>query len=230
MHESNATIVFDLDGTLVDTAPDLVGALNAALALQGIADTITLAEARGLIGAGARALIARGLSARDARVSDERFEELHKGFLAHYEGNICALSQAYPGMRQALDRLAGAGLRLAVCTNKSERLAVKLLGGMGLLDRFAAVVGGDTLDVQKPDPRPLQAAIARAGGAGAPAVLVGDSSTDLSTARNAGVPMVGVTFGYSDTPMAELGPDRLIDHYDGLWAAVTALLAPGSAA
>lgn len=220
-----ATIVFDLDGTLVDTAPDLVNALNAALALEGIDVPITLDEARTLIGAGARALIARGLSARDRRVSEERFEDLFGAFLAHYEAHICIESRPYPGMPGALEALSAAGHRLAVCTNKSERFAVKLLEAMHLRGRFLAVVGGDTLDVSKPDPRPLLAAIERSGGGGAPAMLVGDSATDFHTARNAGLPIVGVTFGYSDTPMADLGADALIDHYDELVQAIDGLLA-----
>lgn len=229
MPSDTATIVFDLDGTLVDTAPDLVNALNAALALEDVEQPISVDEARTLIGAGARALLARGLSARDRRVADARFETLHRKFLDYYEDHICAHSEPFPGMHGALDRLSATGHRLAVCTNKNERLARKLLTALRMSDRFGSIVGGDTLDVQKPDPQPLIAAIDRAGGNGGPAILVGDSATDLFTARNAGVPIVGVTFGYSDTPMAELGPDRLIEHYDGLVAAVEEILGNGRA-
>jgi phosphoglycolate phosphatase len=225
MAPTHATIVFDLDGTLVDTAPDLVNALNDALALEGIAEPITVEEARTLIGAGARALLARGLSARGRRVSDERFETLHKRFLSHYRENIAAQSRPFPGVEAALDRLAGAGHLLSVCTNKTEALAVILLRELNLHHRFATIVGGDTLPVQKPDPEPLLAAISRAGGVEGQAVLVGDSTTDFYTARNAGVPIVGVTFGYTDKPMAELRPDRLIQHFDELVPAVEQILA-----
>jgi phosphoglycolate phosphatase len=218
-----ATIVFDLDGTLVDTAPDLVRALNHAIALEG-AEPISIEETRSMIGAGARALLARGLSARRRNLPDERFEELHRAFLDHYEAHIADHSRPFDGTLAALDRLRDAGYGLAICTNKIERLAKKLVGLLDLDRYFRVVVGGDSYDKQKPDPKPLMGAIGRAGGNGLPAILVGDSATDLWTAQAAGIPLIGVTFGYTDVPMAELGPDRLISDYGALDEAVDGLL------
>jgi phosphoglycolate phosphatase len=222
-----ATIVFDLDGTLVDTAPDLVRALNHAIALEGAAP-ISIEETRSMIGAGAGALLARGLSARGRNIADERFEELHRAFLDHYEAHIADHSRPFDGTEAALDRLRDAGYGLAICTNKIERFAVKLVGLLGLDRYFRVIVGGDSYDKQKPDPTPLMGAIGRAGGNGLPAILVGDSATDLWTAQAAGIPLIGVTFGYTEVPMAELGPDRLISDYDALDAAVDALLGEGT--
>ena len=218
-----ATIVFDLDGTLVDTAPDLVHALNHAIALED-AEPISIDETRSMIGAGARALIARGLSARGRNVSDDRFEELHRAFLDHYGAHIADHSRPFDGIEAALDRLRDAGYRLAICTNKTERLAVSLIGSIGFDRYFRVIVGGDTFEKPKPDPMPLKGAIGRAGGDGRPAILVGDSATDLWTAQAAGIPLIGVTFGYTDVPMAELGPERLISHFDALDEAVAGLL------
>jgi phosphoglycolate phosphatase len=149
---------------------------------------------------------------------------LHKRFLSHYRENIVTESRPFPGLEKALDDLAAAGHRLAVCTNKTEALAVQLLTALRMEKRFVAIVGGDTLPVQKPDPAPLREAITRAGGG--QAMLVGDSTTDFYTARNAGVPIIGVTFGYTDKPMQELGPDQLIEHFDQLVPAVEAILSP----
>jgi phosphoglycolate phosphatase len=218
-----ATIVFDLDGTLVDSAPDLVHALNHALSLEAVAP-ISIDETRTMIGAGARALLARGLAARRKTLPDERFEELHRAFLDHYEAHIADHSRAFAGTEAALERLREAGHGLAICTNKIERFAVKLVGELGLDRYFPVVVGGDSYAKPKPDPAPLIGAIDRTGGNGRPAILVGDSATDLRTARAAGIPLIGVTFGYTDVPMAELGPDRLISEFAAIDAAVDGLL------
>lgn len=220
-----ATIVFDLDGTLVDSAPDLIRALNHCLDLEGVAH-VSLDDSRTLIGAGAKAMLSRGLSSRDRAVSEERFAELHRAFLEHYDAHIADHSAPFEGAVEAVERLHAAGYGLAVCTNKTERLAVKLLRLLDFDRRFPVIVGGDTYAKQKPDPMPLQGAIARAGGDGGPAILVGDSGTDLWTARALGIPLIGVTFGYTDTPMAELDPDRLIDSFAGLDEAVASLLQP----
>lgn len=209
---SRCTIVFDLDGTLVDSAPDLLDALTVTLVHEGV-EPIPYDHARGLIGAGARALVQRGLDAAGKSVPKERLDALHAFFLHHYSAHIADKTRPYDGCEAALDRLAAAGARLAVCTNKVEPLARQLLDAVGLTSRFHAIVGGDTVGVAKPDARPLLAAIERAGGDPARAVMVGDSSTDVDAAKNAGVPVIVATFGYTETPPSELGGDRLMDHY-----------------
>ena len=144
--------------------------------------------------------------------------------LAYYEANIAVSSQPFPGLVELLDRAGAAGVRLAVCTNKREHLSLKLLSELGLLDRFAAVCGRDTFEVCKPHPDHLTGAITRATGRRERAVMVGDSDTDVQTARAAKVPIIGVSFGYTEVPMATLGPDALIDRYDEFEAALGAIL------
>ncbi len=205
----SATFVFDLDGTLVDTAPDLVGALNVALALEDL-QPVTTSELRHLVGHGARALIQRGLQSRGRAVSEARFEDLVRAFLGHYELHIADESALYPDVEMVLDDLAHAGHRLAVCTNKPEKLSLLLLEKIGLLPRFAAVCGADTFSVRKPDPAHLIGTITRAGGNERHAVMIGDSRTDRETARNAGIPCILLDYGYSDVPARELDAEALI--------------------
>jgi phosphoglycolate phosphatase len=221
---SPITVVLDLDGTLVDTAPDLIAALGVALAAENVPNP-PFEEARGLIGAGARALVERGLKVAGRDVPPARLEELHAIFLDHYAGHIADRSRPYPGCVEALDRLASRGARLAVCTNKIERFARLLLDELRLTDRFAAIVGGDTFGVAKPAAAPLHGAIVRAGGSPARAVMVGDSVTDVKAAKAAGVPCVLMSFGYTETPAGDLGADILIDHYDDLDDALERALA-----
>ncbi|MET0315136.1 MAG: phosphoglycolate phosphatase [Hansschlegelia sp.] len=209
------TIVFDLDGTLVESAPDLLDALTATLLEEGV-EPIPYDQARGLIGAGARALVQRGLDAADREVTKERLDALHAFFLEHYSAHIADKTRPYVGCEDALDRLAASGAKLAVCTNKIESLARQLLDALNLTSRFDAIVGGDTFGVSKPDPAPLLGAIERAGGDPLRAVMVGDSSTDVDAAKNAGVPVIVATFGYTETPARDLGGDRLMDHFDEL--------------
>ncbi len=215
-------IVFDLDGTLVDSAPDLVAALNVILAREGIAP-LPLDRARKFVGRGGRVLIRLGLEAQGASVSDARLEQLFAAYLAQYEAHICDETLPFPGCVEALDRLAAAGHRLAVCTNKYEKPARLLLRTLGLDGRFAAIVGADTLAMSKPDGAVLRLTVERAGGDPARAVLVGDTATDVSTARNAGLPVICVDFGYAPEAVADLAPDRIISHFDELDAAVAAL-------
>lgn len=218
-----ATFVFDLDGTLVDTAPDLVGALNVVLALED-AKPVSTDELRHLVGHGARALIQRGLQSRGRAVSDARFEDLVRAFLGHYELHIADESGLYPDVEAVLDDLARQGHRLAVCTNKPEKLSLLLLEKMGLLPRFAAVCGADTFPVRKPDPAHLTGTIARAGGDARHAVMIGDSRTDRETAQNAGIPCILLDYGYSDVPPAELRPEALISHFRDVRQAAEGLL------
>lgn len=217
--------VFDLDGTLIDTAPDLAAALNAGLADEGLAP-VTLDEARHAVGHGARVMIERALTYHGVAVETERVERMHARFLEFYGANIAVGSLPFPGVEAAMDALAARGIILAVCTNKYEGLAVQLLRTLGMTERFAAIAGGDTYGVSKPDPRHLTQTIAAAGGGHA--VMIGDSEADTGAAIAAGIPSIAVTFGYANQPIAELGAHVVIDHFDALEAHVVALLAAQS--
>jgi phosphoglycolate phosphatase len=215
--------VFDLDGTLADTAPDLVASLNAVLATEGLAP-LPLAKARDMIGAGGRVLIERGLEAEGLEVTPARQEELYHAFLAHYAEHLVDQSRLFPGVTEALDALERAGFALAVCTNKIEAHSVQLLEALGIARRFAAICGRDSFPYTKPDPRHLTLTIERAGGEARRAVMVGDSRTDIATAKAAGVPVVAVTFGYTDTPVRELDPDRVVDDFADVVEAILDLV------
>ncbi|GJD93763.1 HAD family hydrolase [Methylobacterium iners] len=215
--------VFDLDGTLAETAGDLVGTLNVILQREGL-QALPVEEARDLIGAGAKALIQRGFSAVGEPLTTERLETLFVDFLDHYGHHICDHSHLYPGVIDALDKLEAMGFRLAVCTNKVEGHAVRLLEALGVAPRFAAICGRQTFPFSKPDPRHITLTIAQAGGDPERAVMVGDSRADIDAAKAAGIPVVAVTFGYTDTPVQHLGPDRVISHFEDLADAVSALV------
>src|SRR4051795_12753639 len=216
------TIVFDLDGTLVDTAPDLITALNYVLDREGL-PPVPMASARNMIGAGARKLIERGLEAEGRSVSIAEMNRMTADFIGYYADNIAVESRPFDGLEAALDVFAAQGHRLAVCTNKLEWLSKRLLDQLGLSRRFAAICGADTFGVQKPDPIILQQTVARAGGDMAATIMVGDAGPDVGVARRAGIPVIGVEFGYTDVPIAELKPDRLIGHMRDLPAAVESL-------
>jgi phosphoglycolate phosphatase len=220
---SVGTIVFDLDGTLVDTAPDLIGALNFILEREGM-PPVPLQSARTMIGAGARRLIERGLEldGRAATVAD--IDRLTSDFIDYYAAHIADASRPFEEMEAALDDLAAAGYRFAVCTNKLEWLSKRLLDRLGLSGRFSAICGADTFGVSKPDPAILRETVARAGGQLSSAIMVGDAGPDVGVARRAGIPVIGVTFGYTEVPMAELKPDRLIDRMSQLGQAVESLM------
>jgi phosphoglycolate phosphatase len=219
------TVVFDLDGTLVDTAPDLVDALNVVFVREGL-PPLAYAVARNLIGGGARRMIEAAIKSERRTLPSGAVDRMFDGFIAYYAAHVADRSQPFPGLDAALDRLASYGFRLAVCTNKLEGLSRLLLDSLGLARRFATICGPDTFGVQKPDPEILRRTIQAAGGEIGRAVMVGDSGTDIATARAAAVPVVAVDFGYSETPIHELRPDRLISHFDDLAAAVLEI-APG---
>jgi phosphoglycolate phosphatase len=216
------TIVFDLDGTLIDTAPDLIDTLNVTLAQHGL-PAVPYEEARPLIGGGARGMIEKALILEGRSAATADVDALYAPFVAHYAEHIADRSRPFPGLEPALDALAQAGHRLAVCTNKLEWLSKRLLDTLRLSDRFAAICGQDTFAVQKPDPRIFRSTVMQAGGDPERAIMVGDSITDIRTARAANVPMVAVDFGYTDVPIATLGPDRVISAYGELGAAIAAL-------
>ena len=205
-------IGFDLDGTLADTALDLCAALNHALGTLG-RPAVDPEGLRHMVGHGARVLIERGLAATGGGTQDEVQRAL-PAFLDFYARNICVHTRPYPGLEDALAALDAAGIRLAICTNKPEALAIALVDRLGWGGWFRAIVGGDTLPVRKPDAMALTETFARAGGGRA--AYVGDSIADTGAARNAGVPCIAVTFGFSDRPPEELGADLLIDDYRDL--------------
>jgi phosphoglycolate phosphatase len=207
------TLVFDLDGTLVDSAPDLIATLLVVLPRHGFGATDD-AGVRNGIGHGARHLIEYALHRQQIAVDAMTLDRIHRDFLAHYQANICVRTRLYPGVLELLDRFSADGWRFAVCTNKPEGMSRLLLTELGVAARFAAICGGDTFATRKPDRGHLLDTLASAYGTPDNAVLVGDSRTDLDTARSAGTPFVGVTFGYTPVPMAELGPDLLVDSYD----------------
>ena len=216
------TIVFDLDGTLVDTAPDLISTLNFVLADEGL-PPVAYEDARRMIGGGARRMIERALIAEGHNVSAAELDRMFGAFIAHYGAHITDRSRPFPHLEAVLNRLAAEGCRLAVCTNKLEWLAVKLLDALKLSHYFAAICGQDTFGVQKPDAKMLRLTIRRAGGEITRTIMVGDSVTDVRTARAANVPAIAVAFGYSEVPVASLQADRLIGSFAELPAAIAAI-------
>ena len=217
------TIVFDLDGTLVDTAPDLIATLNVVLARAGYG-AVAYEAARAMIGGGARHMLERGLGQQGVTPAPADLDRMFADFLAYYAAHIADHSRPFPGLAQTLDRLAAGGARFAVCTNKLEGLSVLLLDRLGLTQRFAAICGQDTFGVPKPNPELLRRTIARAGGRLEHAVMVGDSTPDVAVARAAGVPVIAVDFGYSEIAPPLLEADRIISHFDELPQAVAAVL------
>lgn len=220
----DATIVFDLDGTLVDTAPDLIHAANHVLKLCGL-PAVPAGDLRPWISFGARRMIIEGLRTVGAERSEDEIDALLEGFLTHYSDNIAATSRPFDDALDVLDRLRGAGARLAICTNKREVLSRQLLSELAMLDRFDALAGRDTFAVCKPHPDHLFGAISLAGGNRDRAIMVGDSPTDISTARAAGIKVVAVSFGYTEVAPEDLGADVLIHHYAELEQALGDLLA-----
>jgi phosphoglycolate phosphatase len=218
---ANATIVFDLDGTLVDTAPDLMHALNYALARAGH-PPVSAETVRSLVGMGAQVMIEEGL--RRAGITADLTAMLGD-FLVHYEANLARESRPFPGAVAALERLRAEGARLAVCTNKCESLSRRLLQELDLAGYFSAIAGRDTFPVAKPDPGHLLGAIRLAGGDPSRAVMIGDTDIDVRAAKAASVPVVLVSFGYCGPPPS-LPPESVIDHFDQLHPSLSALLAP----
>jgi phosphoglycolate phosphatase len=203
---------FDLDGTLADTAPDLTAALNHTLGALGRA-AVPGPSVRAMVGHGVRALLARGLAAT-GEFREELVDQGFPIFMDYYSAHIADHSRPFDGVVEALDTLAARGVKLAICTNKIERLARQFVSEIGWDHRFIAIVGGDTTPTAKPNPEPLLAMIEQAGGGRT--VFIGDSSSDTGAAIAAKLPCVALTFGFHDRPPAELGADALIDHFDQL--------------
>jgi phosphoglycolate phosphatase len=220
---SSRIVVFDLDGTLVDTAPDLINALNVILAREGLAP-VPLHAARNMIGAGARKLLERGLELDGRNVSLAELDRLTDDFIAYYAEHIADASRPFDGLEAALDDLTSHGYRFAVCTNKLEWLSRRLLDRLNLSPRFSAICGADTFGVSKPDPAILRQTVARAGAELSSAIMVGDAGPDVGVARRASVPVICVSFGYTEVPVADLKPDVVIDHMRELRGAIESLM------
>jgi len=212
-------ILFDLDGTLVDTAPDLCVALNHTLATIGLAP-LQLDEVQSLVGNGARAMLSRGL---DKHKAEADLDALFNVFLEYYADNIAGSSQIFDGLIPVVEKLADADIQFAVCTNKPEGLSRKLLRELGIADHFPVVVGGDSLPVRKPDPEHILATVRQMKSTPDRSLMIGDSANDVIAAKAANIPVIAVTFGYTDVPVRELGADLVIEHFDELLAAVTKL-------
>jgi phosphoglycolate phosphatase len=219
MSATMPTTVFDLDGTLIDTAPDLIDTLNIILAREGL-PAAPFESARAMIGGGARGMIERAMTAEGRNAPKPEIDRMFAAFIDHYAAHIADRSRPFPRLETALDRLAAEGFRLAVCTNKLEWLAVRLLNALGLAPRFASICGQDTFGVQKPNPEMLRQTIVRAGGSPERAVMIGDSGTDIRTARAANLPVIAVDFGYTDVPIVTLAPDRVVSSFEHLPEAI----------
>jgi phosphoglycolate phosphatase len=213
---AHKTIVFDLDGTLVDTAPDLTEATNAILTAHG-RRPVSLDEVREMVGQGARKLIVRGFEATGEPLDEAHLEPLFQDFIDHYMANIAVHSRPYPGVLDLLDRCRASDHAMAICTNKLEAMSVKLIDELDLSHYFGAIVGPDTIGIAKPDPAPYHEAVKRAGGERGASVMIGDSATDIATAKAAGAPVIAVSFGYTDTHVSAFDPDHVVDHFDEVW-------------
>lgn len=217
------TLAFDLDGTLVDTAPDLIRATNHVLASRGI-EPLPPERLRAEISFGARHMIAAGMKHWGITCSEDELDHMFGSFIEYYNANIAVESRPFDGLRNVLEGCLAEGARLAVCTNKQEGLSRQLLDALGLLDLFSGLAGRDTFSVCKPHPDHLRGAIRLAGGDPARAVMVGDSEVDIATAKAARLPVIGVTFGYTHIPVTELAPDAVIDGYGEFRAALDRVL------
>lgn len=221
---ADATIVFDLDGTLVDTAPDLVRVLNQTMDLEGLPHA-KLETARLMVGHGARVMIERASALHGVTFSASRLDQLVDEFVGIYRTEIARDSKPFPETLDALDALSALGAKLAVCTNKRTELSVQLLEALGLADRFSVIVGADAVTQKKPNPEHYRATVERAGGTVRRSVMVGDTAADVGAARGAGAPVVAVRFGYSDIGAERLGADVLIDRFSELAPVCRRLLA-----
>jgi phosphoglycolate phosphatase len=216
-------MVFDLDGTLIDTAPDLIASLNHALRDEGL-DAVDRVLMGAHVGMGGRAMIERVFALSQRRIDHAVMERYHQTFLDHYTAGMPGLSRPYPGVLEAIERVREAGFAFAICTNKPEGLATSLISRLDLDPLFGAICGGDTFAYRKPDPRHLIDTIERAGGDPGRALMVGDSRTDIDTAKAAGIPVVAVDFGYTDRHVREFEPSAVISHYDELTLELAELL------
>jgi len=208
-------VIFDLDGTLVDSAPDLHASLNHCLKEAG-RETVELEQVRHMVGQGARVLLKRGLTTTGGLPDDAEFEELVTVFFGYYKAHLTDQSLPYPGVMAALEALKAGGAVMGVCTNKPIGFARPLLDDLQMTDYFAAMTGGDSFDYRKPDARHIKGTLNEMGYCAGKAIMIGDSESDILGAANAKIPCIAVSFGYTPVPVQELGPDHVIDHFDEL--------------
>ena len=220
---TSASLLFDLDGTLADTAGDLCETMNVILTRHG-RERVPESRVRHLVGGGARLLMQRGFAETGTPATEEQLDQLFQEFIEYYSAHIADHTKLWPGIEPLLTRLRDEDVKLAVCTNKVEHLARQLLGELRIDHYFPVVIGGDTLPVKKPDPEHLFEAVRLLGGERSSAIMVGDSETDIDAALNAKMPSICVSFGYSRQPVPELGADVIIDHFDEFPAALARLL------
>jgi phosphoglycolate phosphatase len=219
MHD---TLIFDLDGTLVHSAPDLARALNHTLARYGVG-AMSVEAVSGLTGDGIPKLVERGFGASGFRLTNRKLEEAIRTFESHYAKNAVVDSELYPGAQSLLDALTKAGMKLAVCTNKLEPIARDILEKLRVAHCFEIILGGHAKRPRKPDPAPLWEAVEKSGGSADRTVMIGDSKVDLDAARAARIPVILVSFGYSKVPASQLGADAVIDSLSDLPEALAAL-------
>ena len=205
-------ILFDLDGTLVDTVPDLAGAFNHVLEQNNLAP-FSVEKVRNTVGFGAYKTIERCFAHYGLTIADDALEQAHDQFMHYYSDNICVNSSLYPGVKAALEALKQANMRLCVCTNKTQQLSIDLLDHLGILHFFDAICGSDTVTNKKPHADHVLAAIHRAQGDPKEAILIGDSQADVDAAKAAAIPAIAMSYGYTATPSAELGADLVLDHF-----------------
>ena len=213
------TIVFDLDGTLVDTAPDLLNATNHVLQLAG-RSSISLPQIRNIIGSGAKAMMREGFKLTGAPSSEDQIDELWDPFIAHYEANITAESALFPDCRQVLAELKKCGATLAVCTNKIKRLADQVLGELNIASLFVACFGADSVPEHKPNGDHILLTINAAGGNPDKSIMIGDSTTDEKAARNAGLPFIFVPFGYGPGTTDQVHAAAVVEKYSDMVSAI----------
>lgn len=219
---STPLIIFDLDGTLAHTGPDLLGTLNRVTSPYGIAP-ITMTTLNYVLGQGAKAMIAKSFELNNTPLTDELEDKILNDFLDDYEANICNETHLFDGVMKAIDTIEAQGYIFAICTNKTERMAKLLMEKLGVASRFKSLTGGDTYEFRKPDERHLEETAKLAGTDLGKAIMIGDSKADIGAAINAGIPSVAVTFGYSDIAAKDLGATIVIDHFDQLPEAVSTI-------
>lgn len=220
MSNHPSAVIFDLDGTLVDSARDLTAALNHVLR-QAKRPEIEISRVRHLVGDGARSLITKGFSESGILPDKAEIDAILQDFLDYYLENITAQTIIFPGVVKVIEELAERKIPMGLCTNKAIRLTEKLMTEIGLSGYFSAIVGGDSFDYRKPDPRHLTSTLERMNCPVSNAVMVGDSANDIIAAKAADIPVICVSFGYSKIPVSKLGPDIIIDHYDDFFKALT---------
>jgi phosphoglycolate phosphatase len=215
-------VIFDLDGTLIDSAPDITAAVNKLLTRYG-RPTIGVEQVRGMVGDGAPILLRRAFAATGAAIDLAASEEIYQTFLDYYESQPSSPDSIFPGVPETLDLLLERGLKLGLCTNKPERVTIEVLAQLDLARFFQSVAGGDTLPVRKPDGGHVSWVMEQLGARADSAVMVGDNHNDIAAARGAGIPVIAVSYGYPHFPTSEMGADAIIDHFTELPAMLDTL-------